>query len=33
MEAEYKRNLQVLRTLPCENPDFKLNGISNYDPV
>ena len=30
LDAEYKRIRQVAHTLPCEDPDSKLNGISNY---
>ena len=30
MEAEYKMNVLVAHTLQCEDPDSKLNGISNY---
>ena len=30
VEAEYKRNIQVEHTLLCQDPDSKLNGISNY---
>ena len=31
--SKYKRNRQVVHTLPCEDPDSKLNAISNYFPV